>query len=112
MVWIGEIWNVLEAVVALWSGIGAGSVALIGFGLDSILELTAGGILIWRLQTKWEDEEDESGAEKKAHKVVGITFFVLAGYLLFSPSPRCLVTFRNRRKKHQWALFSSSPAQL
>ena len=82
LVWIGEVWNVLEAVVALWSGIGAGSVALIGFGLDSILELAVGAILIWRLQTKWEDEGEESAAERKAHKLVGITFFVLATYIL------------------------------
>ncbi|MEX0804469.1 MAG: cation transporter [Candidatus Binatia bacterium] len=83
LVWVGEIWNILEAVVALWTGIGAGSVALIGFGLDSILELAVGGILIWRLQTKWEDEGEENAAEQKAHKIVGITFFVLAGYILF-----------------------------
>lgn len=82
LVWAGEIWNVVEAVVALWSGIGAGSVALIGFGFDSILELAAGGILIWRLQTKWEGTDDESAAERKAHKFVGITFFILAGYIL------------------------------
>jgi hypothetical protein len=44
LVWIGEIWNLVEAGVALWSGMGAGSVALIGFGLDSILELAVGGI--------------------------------------------------------------------
>ena len=36
-VWIGEIWNLLEAGVALWSGVAAGSVALIGFGLDSLV---------------------------------------------------------------------------
>lgn len=81
-VWIGEIWNLLEAGVALWSGVAAGSVALIGFGLDSILELAAGAILIWRLQTEWQDNDEESRAERKAHKLVGITFFVLAGYIL------------------------------
>jgi divalent metal cation (Fe/Co/Zn/Cd) transporter len=82
LVWIGEIWNLFDAVVALWSGIGAGSVALIGFGLDSILELAAGAILIWRLQTKWEDDDEEDAAERKAHKLIGITFFILAGYIL------------------------------
>lgn len=82
LVWIGEIWNFFEAVVALWSGIGAGSVALIGFAFDSILELAAGGILIWRLQTKWENSEEESSGERKAHKLIGITFFVLAGFIL------------------------------
>lgn len=80
-VWIGEIWNLLEAGVALWSGVGAGSVALIGFGLDSILELAAGAILIWRLQSEWQDKDEENTAERKAQKLVGITFFVLAGYI-------------------------------
>ena len=55
--------------------------ALIGFGLDSILELAVGGILIWRLQTKWENEGEEDAAERKARKLVGITFFILAGYI-------------------------------
>jgi divalent metal cation (Fe/Co/Zn/Cd) transporter len=82
LVWIGEIWNLFEAVVALWSGIGAGSVALIAFAFDSILELAAGGILIWRLQTRWKDSEEESSGERKAHKFVGITFFVLAVFIL------------------------------
>jgi divalent metal cation (Fe/Co/Zn/Cd) transporter len=81
LVWVGEIWHLLEAGVGLWSGIGAGSVALIGFGLDSLLELAAGAILIWRLQTEWQDKDEESTAERKAHKLVGITFFVLAGYI-------------------------------
>jgi divalent metal cation (Fe/Co/Zn/Cd) transporter len=83
LVWIGEIWNVLEAVVALWLGMEADSVALIGYGFDSILELAAGGILIWRLQTKWDDDEKEDAAARKAHKIVGITFFVLAAFILF-----------------------------
>jgi divalent metal cation (Fe/Co/Zn/Cd) transporter len=82
LVWAGEIWNVIEAVVALWSGVAVNSVALIGFGFDSVLELAAGGILIWRLQTTWQDIDEESAAERKAHKIVGITFFVLAGYIL------------------------------
>jgi divalent metal cation (Fe/Co/Zn/Cd) transporter len=81
LVWVGAVWNLLEAGVALWFGAGAGSVALIGFGLDSILELAAGAILIWRLQTEWQDHDDESTAERKAHKLVGITFLILAGYI-------------------------------
>lgn len=94
LVWIGEIWNLFEAVVALWSGIGAGSVALIGFGFDSILELVAGGILIWRLQTKWENSEEESSGERKAHKLVGITFFVLAAYIFIHSVATLFGVFR------------------
>ena len=75
-VWVGEIWNFLEEAVALWSGTGAGSVALVGFGLYSILELAAGAILIWRLQTEWHDHEEENTAERKAHMLVGIRFYI------------------------------------
>lgn len=79
-VWIGEIWNAMEVGVALWSGIGTGSVALIAFGLDSVIELFAGAVLIWRLQASFNEKEEEA-AEKKAKKLVGISFFVLAGYV-------------------------------
>lgn len=81
-VWLGEIWNIFEVVVALWSGIGSGSVALIAFGLDSIVELFAGAVLIWRLQSSFSEKEEES-AERKARKLVGISYFVLAFYVLF-----------------------------
>lgn len=80
-VWLGEIWNAFEVLIALWSGIGSGSVALIAFGLDSVIELFAGGVLIWRLQASFNAKEEEA-AESKAKKLVGISFFVLAGYVL------------------------------
>jgi divalent metal cation (Fe/Co/Zn/Cd) transporter len=85
LVWIGEIWNAFEVVVALWAGIDAGSVALIAFGLDSVLELFAGAVLIWRLQSSRKEKEEES-AERKANKLVGMSFFVLAGYVLLHSS--------------------------
>lgn len=81
-VWLGEIWNAFEVVIALWSGIGSGSVALIAFGLDSVVELFAGAVLIWRLQSSFNEKQEEA-AEKKAKKLVGISFFVLAFYVLF-----------------------------
>lgn len=81
LVWIGEGWNVVEAGVALWSGSVAGSVALLAFGLDSLIELFAGAVLIWRLRREWKQQE-EGAAERKALKLVGITFFVLSAYIL------------------------------
>lgn len=80
LVWAGQAWNTLEVVVALWQGIGVGSVALIAFGLDSVIELFAGGVLIWRLQKMWSKKEEEE-AEKKARKLVGLSYFFLAGYI-------------------------------
>ena len=71
-------WNLVEAVVAFWAGARVGSVALIAFGLDSIIELFAGGVLVWRLRQEGEGHEDEA-AERRAQRLVGITFFVPGG---------------------------------
>ncbi len=81
LVWLGEAWNVLEAGVALWSAVAAASVALLAFGLDSLIEIFAGLVLIWRLGREWRKGEEEA-AERRALKLVGITFFVLAAYIL------------------------------
>lgn len=81
LVWVGLLWNFLEAGVALWSAFIASSVALLAFGLDSIVEVFAGAVLIWRLNT--EEKRQDKEAENKALKLVGITFFILAVYVLF-----------------------------
>jgi len=81
LVWTGEAWNGLEAGVALWSAVSAGSVALLAFGLDSLIEIFAGAVLIWRLGKKWKQGKEEA-AERTALKLVGITFFLLAAYIL------------------------------
>lgn len=77
-------WNTLEAAVAIGAGVLAGSIALIGFGLDSIIEVTAAGMLVWRLRCELGCAHPEhAGAERKALKVVGVTFFLLAAYVGF-----------------------------
>lgn len=81
LVWAGEIWNVAEAGVALWSAKSAGSVALFAYGLDSLIELFAGGVLIWHLSREWKGQEHEEAAESKALRLVGITFFLLAAWI-------------------------------
>lgn len=82
LVWVGEGWNLLELLVGLWSGLQAGSIALLGFSFDSFLELFAGGVLIWHLGSKWRDDEfEESATERKAVRLVGLTFFVLIAYI-------------------------------
>ena len=42
-------WNMLEAVIAIGAGIVAGSISLVGFGVDSVIECMSGGVLLWRL---------------------------------------------------------------
>lgn len=68
-------WNLLEAVVAIGSGYLAGSIALVGFGVDSLIESLSGSILLWRLA----DESDER--EKIAVRLVGVSFLILAAYV-------------------------------
>ena len=76
-------YNILEAVVSIVFGAIAGSIALIGFGLDSIIESLSGGVLIWRLRQHGRiSEEAEERIEKRAQKFVAITFFVLGTYVL------------------------------
>lgn len=76
-------WNLLEGVVAIVAGAVAGSVALIGFGLDSFVESAAGGVLIWRFSKERHDtpEEEVERLEARATKMVAFTFFPLAAYV-------------------------------
>ncbi|MDE2900354.1 MAG: cation transporter [Chloroflexota bacterium] len=77
----GLLWNLLEAVVALWAGLDAGSVAMLAFGLDSIVEFLAGGVLVWRLKTRL-DESAAEAAERRAQRLLGLSFFLLAAYIV------------------------------
>jgi divalent metal cation (Fe/Co/Zn/Cd) transporter len=77
-------WNVLEAVVAIGAGVIAGSVALIGFGVDSGVEVISAVGLLWRLHKAGPDATvaEESAAERRALYIVAATFFLLAAYIL------------------------------
>jgi divalent metal cation (Fe/Co/Zn/Cd) transporter len=77
-------YNSIEAVIALWSGILAGSVALVGFGLDSVIELAAAAALIWRLsvEAKGANREHVERVEERVHRFVGVTFLFLAIYVV------------------------------
>ena len=80
LVSVGLAWNLVEAGVAFWAGVQAGSVALLAFGLDSVVELFAGGVLLWRLRVEGDGEAEEA-AEHRARRLIGLTFFLLAGYV-------------------------------
>lgn len=73
-------WNILEAAVALVAGVLAGSIALVGFGLDSIIETVSGLALLWRLRQRGDFEAE---AESRALRIVGLTFFALAAYVSY-----------------------------
>lgn len=78
-------WNVIEAVVAIGAGWVAGSVALVGFGLDSTIETIAASALYIRLRAemKGATEEQAEAHEVRALRIVGITFFALALYIVY-----------------------------
>lgn len=72
-------WNMLEGVVAVGSGLVAGSAALVGFGVDSFIESLSGGALLWRLRS----DEDSERRERVALKLVGVSFLALAAYIAY-----------------------------
>lgn len=76
-------YNLIEAGLALWSGVAARSVVLVGFGLDSLIECAAAGVLLWRLRLEGRgaDPETLEHAERRVHRFVGATFFALATYV-------------------------------
>ena len=77
-------YNILEAVASIVFGSTANSIALIGFGLDSIVEFLSGLVLIWRLRQHGRiSEEAEERIEKRATRLVAVTFYILGAYVLF-----------------------------
>jgi cation diffusion facilitator family transporter len=77
-------YNLLEGVVSVLAGILAKSTALLGFGFDSFVESLSGGIMVWRFRkSNWASKEEELRTEKKAVRLVAVTFFILGAYVLF-----------------------------
>ena len=77
-------YNVFEALAAIAFGRIGNSIALIGFGLDSVVESLSGLVLVWRLQQhRHLSEEEEENIERQATKFVAITFLILGVYVLF-----------------------------
>ena len=69
-------WNVVGAVVVLWSAVAARSVALAGFGLDSLIEILASVVVVWHLR-----QVDVPMRERRALRIIGVAFLVLAAYI-------------------------------
>jgi divalent metal cation (Fe/Co/Zn/Cd) transporter len=82
-------WNLVEGGVAVASGAIAGSVALVGFGIDSFIETSSGGVLLWRLRAENRGADAEQ-AERRALKLVGVSFLLLATYVAVD-SVKCLM---------------------
>lgn len=77
-------YNVIEAVVALWAGAEADSVALLGFGLDSVIECSASAVVLWRFSLEFRGAGGPAieRAEHRVHRFIGGTFLALALYVV------------------------------
>jgi divalent metal cation (Fe/Co/Zn/Cd) transporter len=75
-------YNSLEGLVSIVAGAIAGSVSLIGFGLDSVIEVTSGAALLWRLCHDLDDSRREQ-AERTTLRIVGACYLALAAYVLY-----------------------------
>lgn len=78
------LYNVAEGIVSIIAGSLAGSIALIGFGLDSFVESLSGGVMVWRFRRDADlPRAEEERIEKQATWIVGYTFLILAAYVLY-----------------------------
>ena len=88
LAWLGVGWHGIEAGVAIGAGLAASSIALIGFGADSLIESAAGIILLWRFAASRASSE---AAERHAQKLIAVSFYVIALYVGFE-AVRSLLT--------------------
>ena len=88
LAWSSLVWMTAEGAIAVFAGITAGSIALIGFGIDSAIEGIASVIIIWRF---WGARALSETAERRAQRLVALSFFLLAPYVALE-SVRALVT--------------------
>ena len=75
-------WNLIEGLVAVVAGAIAGSISLVGFGIDSFIEVTSGGALLWRMSVD-ADSENRERNERLTLRIVGVCFLALAAYISF-----------------------------
>src|SRR6266436_3797721 len=75
-------WNALEGLVAIVAGAIAGSISLVGFGIDSFMEVTSGSVLLWRMSVDADVLRREQN-ERRALRVVGVCFLLLAAYIAY-----------------------------
>jgi divalent metal cation (Fe/Co/Zn/Cd) transporter len=78
LAWAGIAWHVVEFAIAIAAGLAAGSIALIGFGADSLIEALAGGVVLWLFTG---GRRGSSTAERRAQQLIALSFFVLAAYV-------------------------------
>jgi divalent metal cation (Fe/Co/Zn/Cd) transporter len=78
LAWVGLGWHLVEAAVAIVAGVVAGSVALVGFGADSLIEALAGIVVIWLMTDR---RSASPAAERRAQQLIAGSFAILAAYV-------------------------------
>lgn len=84
------VWDVIEGIIAVTAAILSGSVSLLGFGLESVIEVTAAATVYWRLRKELRSEAPQRDAERRALQLVAATFLLLAGYVGFEATSRLM----------------------
>jgi divalent metal cation (Fe/Co/Zn/Cd) transporter len=79
LAWVSVGWHAAEAAVAIAAGVAAGSIALVGFGADSLVEASAGSIVIWRLA---RGRVASVRAERRAQQLIALSFYAVALYVI------------------------------
>jgi len=78
LAWTGNSWHVVEFAIAVGAGIAAGSVALIGFGIDSVIEALAGGVIVWLFSG---GRGSSHTAERRAQQLIAASYAILLLYI-------------------------------
>jgi divalent metal cation (Fe/Co/Zn/Cd) transporter len=78
LAWGGNLWHVAEFAIAVAAGISASSIALVGFGIDSLIEVLAGSVVVWLFTGRRLHSET---AERRAQQVIALSFLLLAAYV-------------------------------
>ncbi len=73
-------WDVVEGIIAVAAAVVSGSITLMGFGIESVIEVTAAGTLYWRLRKESRGEAPPAAVERRALGIVRLAFFALAAY--------------------------------
>jgi divalent metal cation (Fe/Co/Zn/Cd) transporter len=79
LAWGGNAWHVLEFAIAVTAGIAAGSVALVGFGADSLIEALSGSVIVWLFTS---GRGGSRFAERRAQQLIAASYFLLTAYIL------------------------------
>jgi divalent metal cation (Fe/Co/Zn/Cd) transporter len=78
LAWFTIAWNSVEGIAGIVAGVAAGSIALVGFGVDSYVEVFAGSVIVWRLAQDRHGHELSQAAERRAVRLIAATFLLLA----------------------------------